>query len=62
MCQRVQCERCQKPTYAGCGKHIEQVLRSVPAADRCSCREEAQLAHVQLTHLAYKPSAIAEQR
>jgi hypothetical protein len=63
MCQRVQCERCQKPTYSGCGKHIEQVLRSVSAADRCSCREEdAQLAHAQLTHLAYKPSVMAEQR
>jgi hypothetical protein len=32
------------PTYAGCGKHIEQVLGSVPPAERCHCREQARLA------------------
>jgi hypothetical protein len=62
MCRRIECEQCQKPTYAGCGKHVEQVLRGVNSSDRCSCREQASLAHVQLTHLAYKPSAILEQR
>jgi hypothetical protein len=40
MCRRVQCETCGKPTYAGCGMHIEQVLGDVPPADRCRCREE----------------------
>jgi hypothetical protein len=29
------------PTYAGCGKHIEQVLGNIPPADRCHCREQA---------------------
>ena len=26
MCQRVTCKSCGKPTYAGCGRHIEAVL------------------------------------
>lgn len=39
MCRRVTCERCGKPTYAGCGMHVEQVLGDVPKAERCTCRE-----------------------
>jgi hypothetical protein len=37
MCRRIQCEHCQKLTYAGCGKHVEQVLRGVQELDRCQC-------------------------
>jgi len=40
MCQRVECRKCGRPTYAGCGAHVEQVLGNVPKADRCRCREE----------------------
>jgi len=40
MCQRVQCSTCNKPTYAGCGRHVEQVLGNVPKEQRCKCREE----------------------
>lgn len=40
MCQRIQCSSCRKPTYAGCGRHIEQVLGDVPAEARCHCRDE----------------------
>jgi len=39
MCQRVNCRQCGKPTFAGCGRHIEQVLADVPPAQRCQCRE-----------------------
>ncbi|HMI89272.1 MAG TPA: hypothetical protein VK550_34580 [Polyangiaceae bacterium] len=39
MCRRVQCESCGKPTYAGCGMHIEQVLAGVPVEERCHCRD-----------------------
>jgi hypothetical protein len=39
MCRRVTCEKCQKPTYAGCGAHIEMVLGDVPKDQRCKCRE-----------------------
>ena len=41
MCRRVTCEHCGKPTFAGCGAHVEQVLAGVPKAERCKCREEA---------------------
>ncbi|MFD8753312.1 hypothetical protein ACFV0O_20415 [Kitasatospora sp. NPDC059577] len=37
MCRRVACRRCGKPTYAGCGMHVEQVLAGVPASARCAC-------------------------
>ena len=35
MCRRINCSKCGKPTFAGCGAHIEQVLAGVPVADRC---------------------------
>jgi hypothetical protein len=37
MCRRVSCKQCGKPTFAGCGAHVEQVLADVPQADRCDC-------------------------
>jgi len=40
MCRRVECKQCKKPTYAGCGLHIEQVLGDVPRQNRCTCREQ----------------------
>ncbi len=40
MCRRVTCDRCGKPTYAGCGAHVEQVLADVPRERRCQCRDE----------------------
>lgn len=41
MCRRIQCSKCHKPTYAGCGMHIEQVLGDVPKEERCRCKEKA---------------------
>lgn len=41
MCRRVQCSKCGRPTFAGCGAHIEQVLGDVPRDQRCHCREQA---------------------
>ncbi|WP_162835897.1 hypothetical protein [Amycolatopsis orientalis] len=40
MCQKIVCPKCGKPTYRGCGDHVEQVLGDVPAAQRCSCSAE----------------------
>jgi hypothetical protein len=37
MCHRVQCARCGKPTFMGCGRHVEQALAGVPIAERCRC-------------------------
>ncbi len=40
MCHRVTCRKCGKPSYAGCGAHVEIVLSGVPRDQRCRCREE----------------------
>ena len=40
MCSRVQCRECGKPTWGGCGRHVEQALAGVPTEARCRCREE----------------------
>ena len=40
MCQRVNCSVCHKPSYVGCGMHVEQVLGDVTPENRCRCREE----------------------
>lgn len=34
---RVSCQECGKPTWAGCGGHIEAALRAVPKNQRCVC-------------------------
>lgn len=41
MCRAVTCSSCGKPTYAGCGMHVDQVLADVPREARCRCREQA---------------------
>ncbi len=40
MCKQIQCRECGKPTWAGCGAHIEQVMGAVPPEARCKCREK----------------------
>lgn len=37
MCRRITCPNCQKPSFAGCGMHVEQVLTDVPKEKRCQC-------------------------
>ena len=37
MCHRTTCRNCKKPTWAGCGNHIEIALKGVPKSDRCKC-------------------------
>lgn len=39
MCSRMTCRGCGKPTWSGCGAHIESALRGVPHDQRCKCRE-----------------------
>jgi hypothetical protein len=41
MCSQIRCPKCGRPTWTGCGAHIEQALANVPKADRCTCREQA---------------------
>ena len=40
MCRRVECRKCGRPTFVGCGMHVEQVLGDVPRERRCRCHEE----------------------
>ena len=42
MCQAVQCGKCGKPGWRGCGAHVEQILGHVPKNDRCKCDGGAQ--------------------
>ncbi|MBL9038009.1 MAG: hypothetical protein JNG84_05780 [Archangium sp.] len=35
MCQAVKCRECGKPTWVGCGAHVEQVLGHIPKEARC---------------------------
>lgn len=44
MCRAVKCSNCGKATWAGCGKHIPQVMAKVPEAAQCTCRGPATVA------------------
>ncbi|SCX60611.1 hypothetical protein SAMN03159343_4127 [Klenkia marina] len=35
MCRAATCRTCGKTTWAGCGQHVDQVMRGVPTAQRC---------------------------
>ncbi|MEZ5152390.1 hypothetical protein [Rhodococcus zopfii] len=40
MCYPVTCPNCGKTGWDGCGQHVDAVMRSVPAADRCTCGQD----------------------
>lgn len=40
MCRAVTCKTCGKTTWAGCGQHIDDVRRTVPAGRWCPGHEE----------------------
>ena len=35
MCSRTTCRKCNKPTWSGCGNHVEIALKGVAKKDRC---------------------------
>ena len=41
MCMRIDCGSCGKPTWKGCGQHIEQALKDVPVDERCKCPRDS---------------------
>lgn len=41
MCRAIACKKCGKTTWAGCGNHVDQVMRSVANKDRCTCKSTA---------------------
>lgn len=40
MCSRITCPSCGKPSWAGCGAHVEAVLGNVPKDERCKCKPD----------------------
>ena len=45
MCHKLPCPKCFKPTWIGCGRHIDQALSDVPVPDRCACKAKTQEEH-----------------
>ena len=39
MCRGIKCPTCARPTFAGCGAHVEQVLADVLSTERCRCQD-----------------------
>jgi hypothetical protein len=44
MCRPMTCKACGKASWAGCGQHVDQVMRGIPKNDRCSCTAEQKAA------------------
>ena len=40
MCYPIRCPDCGKTGWAGCGQHIDEVMHTVPVAQRCGCRAD----------------------
>jgi hypothetical protein len=40
MCRATTCPTCGKTTWAGCGQHVDQVMRGVPIPQRCPGHSE----------------------
>jgi len=40
MCHKITCATCNKPTWEGCGEHIEYALKGVQLNERCTCPRE----------------------
>lgn len=41
MCKKITCIICLKPTWEGCGEHIETALKDVPKPERCTCPRQS---------------------
>ncbi len=53
MCRRITCSSCGKPSFAGCGRHVESVLADVPREARCQCHESELKASRQTEALGF---------
>ncbi|KAF8440470.1 hypothetical protein L210DRAFT_3539758 [Boletus edulis BED1] len=36
-CFLVQCDKCGKSTWKGCGLHVQSVMKDVKEEDKCTC-------------------------
>ncbi|CAK9863494.1 unnamed protein product [Sphagnum jensenii] len=39
MCYAVECKQCGKTTWAGCGRHVPEVYKSIPQHKVCLCKD-----------------------
>lgn len=44
MCSKATCRKCGKITWSGCGMHVKQVMRGVPADKQCTCGSKTKAA------------------
>jgi hypothetical protein len=40
MCRQKKCKNCNKITWAGCGNHVDAVMKGVADKDKCKCSSE----------------------
>lgn len=45
MCFQVECSSCRRPSWAGCGNHIDGCLRDVKMEERCACKARTTAEH-----------------
>ncbi|KAJ3671662.1 hypothetical protein LUZ60_007741 [Juncus effusus] len=38
MCYEAKCNKCQKTTWQGCGRHVASVYRQIPEGQHCMCK------------------------
>ncbi|KAH7366562.1 hypothetical protein KP509_18G085300 [Ceratopteris richardii] len=38
MCFEVNCNKCGKTSWSGCGRHVQSVYDRVPEGQRCLCK------------------------
>ncbi len=60
MCYQVQCPRCHKTTWDGCGQHAEQVMASVPTEQKCTCFFQPRCTNESFCLETLRPAAVQE--
>ncbi|GMN29798.1 hypothetical protein TIFTF001_002573 [Ficus carica] len=38
MCFKIECQKCKKFTWGGCGKHLDTLYKSIETGKHCECR------------------------
>jgi hypothetical protein len=56
VCRQTTCRTCGKPTWAGCGAHIEQVLGHIPSNERCHGHPRAERIETRASDALHKPT------
>jgi hypothetical protein len=54
MCHSVECGKCKKTSWSGCGQHLESVFRNIKIEDRCFCGYTTEELEDEKKHPKYK--------